>query len=167
MKRFLPLLAVFCFCSDVLADDKASAPPFPKAAQSTPVANTNAALEAVLAELATPAKRLPFKSVIQATTGHRVLDFDTNNAAHGELRKKILQAAALAGERARREGIATARANEAGNHIEVFVRAAMKDNGLSARVPVTSEGRAQSVGYPDIEITGATPCCVVWAVVAL
>ena len=123
-------------------------------------ANTNAALEAVLAELATPAKRLPFKSVIQATTGHRVLDFDTNNTAHGELRKKILKAAALAGERARREGIATARANEAGNHIEVFVRAAMTDNGLSARVPVTSEGRAQSVGYPDIEITGATPCYV-------
>lgn len=124
-------------------------------AQSTP---TNAHLESVLAELAQPAKRLPFKTVITATTGHRVLDFDPNNPAHVELRRKILRAAALAGERAQEEGIATPRANEAGNHIEPFVRAALHEAGLAAQVPVTAAGRAQSAGYPDIEITNAPAC---------
>lgn len=120
--------------------------------------STNTPLETVLAELAQPARRLPFKTVIAATTGHRVLDFDTNNPAHVELRRKILQAAQLAGERAQKEGIATARANEAGNHIEPFVRAALHEAGLGAQVPVTVAGRAQSAGYPDIEITNAPAC---------
>ena len=124
-------------------------------AQSTP---TNAPLESILAELAQPARRLPFKTVIAATTGHRVLDFDTNSPAHVELRRKILRAAALAGERAQKEGIATARANEAGNHIEPFVRAALREVGLAAQVPVTAAGRAQSAGYPDLEITNAPAC---------
>ena len=124
-------------------------------AQNAP---TNAPLESVLAELAQPARRLPFKTVIAATTGHRVLDFDTNNPAHVELRRKILQAAKLAGERAQKEGIATTRANEAGNHIEPFVRAALREAGLTAQVPVTAAGRAQSAGYPDIEIINAPAC---------
>lgn len=115
-------------------------------------------LEATLAQLVQPEKRLPFKTVIHATTGRRVLDFDTNNPAHVELRKKILRAAALAGERARRDGLAAVRANEAGNHLEPFVRAALKEAGLDARVPVNAAGRAQATGYPDIEVTGATPC---------
>ena len=116
------------------------------------------ALEKSLADLTKPEKRLPFKTVIHATTGHRVLDLYTNNPAHAGLRQKILKAAALAGERARRDGLATARPNEAGNHIEPYVRAALKDAGLDARLPVNAAGRAQATGYPDIEITGTTPC---------
>ena len=121
-------------------------------------APTNAPLETVLAELAQPARRLPFQTVIAATTGHRVLHFDTNNPAHLELSRRILRAAALAGARAQKEGIATARANEAGNHIEPFVRAALRETGLGAQVPVTAAGRAQVAGYPDIEITNAPAC---------
>ena len=124
--------------------------------QSPP--STNTALEASLAELTKPSKKIPFKAVIHATTGRRVLDFDTNNPAHVELRKKLLRAAALAGERARRDGLTTLRANEAGNHLEPFVRAALREAGLEARVPVNTTGRAQATGYPDVEITGATPC---------
>jgi hypothetical protein len=119
---------------------------------------TNATLDATLAGITRSERRLPFKTVIAATTGHRVLDFDTNNPAHVELRRKILRAAALAGERARAEGIATARANEAGNHMEPFVRAALAEADLPARVPTNSSGRAQATGYPDIELTGAVPC---------
>ena len=112
---------------------------------------------AALAGLVEPARQIPFKEVIEATTQHRVLDFDTNNPAHLELRRKLLQAAALAGERAARAGLDADRANEAGNHIEPFVRAALRDAGLAAGVPVNTDGAAQVAGYPDVEITGATP----------
>jgi hypothetical protein len=124
-------------------------------AQSVP---SNQPVDRALAELTRPAKQLPFKAVIHATTGHRVLDFDTNKSAHAELRAKLLRTAALAGERARREGLATARPNEAGNRLESFVRAALQEAGLEARIPHTTADRAQLAGYPDIEIAGAVPC---------
>ena len=114
--------------------------------------------ERALAELTRPAKKLPFKAVIHATTGHRVLDLDTNNPVHAGLRAKILKAAALAGARARKDGLAAARPNEAGNHLEAFVRAALLEAGLEARIPRTTADRAQAAGYPDIEITGPVPC---------
>jgi hypothetical protein len=87
-----------------------------------------------------------------------VLDLDTNNPAHADLHAKLLRAAALAGERARKDGLADARPNEAGNHLERFVRAALQETGLEARIPRTTSDRAQVVGYPDIEITGPVSC---------
>ncbi len=113
-----------------------------------------------LAELAKATRKIPFRTVIEATTGHRVLAFDTNNAAHGALRSKILRAAQLAGERAASNGLTSVRANEAGNHLEPFVRAALVEAGLEARIPKTTAGRAQAAGYPDIEITGTVPCYI-------
>lgn len=121
-------------------------------------ADTNAISEAALADLTKPARKIPFKTVIHATTGWRVIDFDTNNPAHRELRRKILTAAAQAGDSARKTGIPAARVNEAGNHLEPLVRAALQNVGLAARVPVNVAGHAQATGYPDIEITGPTPC---------
>lgn len=121
-------------------------------------AQTNSHFVATLGELTKPEKQIPFKTVIEATTHFHVLDFDTNNPAHVELRKKLLQAAALAGERAAKEGLPADRANEAGNHLEPFIRTALHEAGLAARVPVNTTGTAQATGYPDVEITGATPC---------
>lgn len=115
--------------------------------------STNSALS----ELTKPAKQIPFKEVIETTTHHRVLDFDTNNPAHVELRQKILKAASLAGERARKDGLVAARANEAGNQIESFVKGALKEVGLDAHTPVTSAGEEQAAGYPDVEILGPVP----------
>ena len=115
-------------------------------------------LSSSLAELTKPAKKIPFKTVIEATTGHRVLDLDTNNATHVDLQSKLLKAARLAGERASREGIVAARPNEAGNYLEPFVRAALKECGVEARIPRTTQNRAQVTGYPDVEITAPTPC---------
>jgi len=117
--------------------------------------STNPLLSATLNEQTKPAKQIPFKEVIEATTQHRILDFDTNNPAHVELRQKILKAASLAGERARKEGLVAARANEAGNYMEAFVKAALKESGLDARTPVTTAGEAQTTGYPDFEILGS------------
>ena len=121
-------------------------------------AQTNANTLTSLAELTKPAKKIPFRTVIQATTGHRVLDLETNNPAHADLRLRILRAARIAGERAQREGLVAARPNEAGNYLEPFVRAALQESGLEARIPHTTKDRAQAVGYPDIEITAPLPC---------
>lgn len=113
---------------------------------------------AALAELTKPARRIPFKEVILATTHHRVIDFNTNNAAHLALFQKLSRAASIAAAKARAEGLVSVRANEAGNHMEVFVKAALQEAGLSARTPVTTSGEAQTTGYPDIEISGDLPC---------
>ncbi len=126
----------------------------PSVAPAQPTTNT---LAASLSELARPAKGIPFRTVVEATTGHRVLPLDTNLLAHRVLRTNILNAARLAGERARAAGLSAARPNEAGNHLEPFVRAALRDCGLDARVPQTARGRAQAAGYPDIEIAAPVP----------
>lgn len=119
---------------------------------------TNSFDAAALAELTRPAKKIPFKAVIYATTHYRVIDFDTNNPAHRELFTKISAAANNALTNARSAGLFTARANEAGNHMESFVKASLQAAGLRARTPVTIDGDAQSVGYPDVEIIGDLPC---------
>ena len=119
---------------------------------------TNSSVSASLAELTKPARKIPFKEVILATTHHRILDFDTNNPAHRALQKKISAAASAAAAKARREGLFAARANEAGNHIEAFVKVALKEAGLNVRTPVTTDGDAQTAGYPDVEIPGEPPC---------
>jgi hypothetical protein len=101
---------------------------------------------AALGELTKPAKRIPFKEVILAITQHRILDFDNQNAAHRILFQKLSTAAAAAETKARTQGIFTTRANEAGNHMEIFVKAALQEAGLPARTPVTTKGEAQTTG---------------------
>ena len=120
--------------------------------------NEPAGLETTLAEILKPSKHVPFKSVVHDTTGQALIEFDTNNPAHVELKRLIASAATSAGKRAFEAGIFSARANEAGNAMEPYVRAALREAGLAARVPVTTGGNAQSTGYPDIEITGKLPC---------
>jgi len=44
--------------------------------------------------------------------------------------------------------------------MESFVRKALSDAQLVARTPVTSQGRAQTTGYPDVEILGDLPCYI-------
>lgn len=127
---------------------------------NTSLAATNSPSAAALVELTKPAKRIPFKQVILATTQHRILDFDTNNSAHRELFQKISAAASSALTNARTTGLFSVRANEAGNHMESFVRAALKDAGLNSRVPVTTTGNAQAAGYPDVEILSTPPCYI-------
>ena len=122
------------------------------------VGQTNTPATAALAELTKPAKRIPFKEVILATTHHRILDFDNHNAAHRALFLKLSTVAAAAVSKARTQGIFSTRANEAGNHMEVFVKAALKEAGLPARTPVTTKGDAQTTGYPDVEILSDPPC---------
>ena len=123
-----------------------------------PVVATDSPTISALAGLTQPAKRIPFKEVILATTHYRVLDFNTNLPAHLALHRKIGAAAAVAMVKARTQGLYAARANEAGNHLERFVRAALREVGLDARIPLTQSGGAQTAGYPDLEIAGPLPC---------
>lgn len=122
------------------------------------IAATNAPSIAALAELTKPAGKIPFKEVILATTGQRIIDFDTNNPAHVALHAKLTTAASAAALAARTEGLFSARANEAGNYMEGFVKSALQEAGLDARTPLTTTGSARSTGYPDLEIQGPVPC---------
>lgn len=119
---------------------------------------TNSPTPASLAELTKPTAQIPFKTVIEATTQHQILDFNTNNPAHLLLYQKLCAAAESALTNARSAGLFSTRANEAGNHMEIFVKAALAEAGLTARTPVTANGRAQSTGYPDVEILNPIPC---------
>lgn len=121
-------------------------------------AATNELKPAALTEFGQRTRHMPFKDVILATTQHRVLDFDSNNPAHTAVLSKLTAAANLASATARSNGLFSARINEAGNHMEAFVKAALREAGLTAQTPVTEAGRAQATGYPDVEITGAVPC---------
>jgi hypothetical protein len=109
---------------------------------TTSAGTTNTPTATALAELTKPTKKIPFKEVILATTNHRIVDFDTNNVAHRELFQKISTAATIALTNARTAGLFSTRANEAGNHMEAFVRAAFKTVGLNARAPITTAGAA-------------------------
>jgi hypothetical protein len=120
-------------------------------------AATNSSLLPQLTELTRPAKKIPFKEVILATTGQRILDFDTNNPAHTKLHARLTTTASAATTAARTAGLFSARANEAGNALESFIKAALKEAGLDARTPVTMAGNARSTGYPDVEIHGPVP----------
>jgi|GEM_PF-107517 len=122
------------------------------------ISATNTTSAAALAELTKPAKRIPFKEIIVATTQHRILDFDTNNPAHVVLHHKLTAAAAAAAATARQAGLISLRANEAGNHMESFVKAALTEAGLQPQTPRTTTAGARSTGYPDIEILGDPPC---------
>ncbi len=44
--------------------------------------------------------------------------------------------------------------------MELFVKAALKEAHLTARTPVTTEGNAQTTGYPDVEILSDPPCYI-------
>ncbi len=62
---------------------------------------TNTPPSSALREFSFASKPIPFRDVVAATTHFQVVNFDTNNPAHMELRAKILRAAMLAGERSR------------------------------------------------------------------
>lgn len=121
-------------------------------------AQPTSSLQAALAELNRPVRSVPFRDVIWATTGHRVLSLETNNPAHRELVRRLQEAAARAAAQAQRQGLIAARANEAGNAMEPLVRRALREVGLQAQVPTNTAGRAQVAGYPDLEIAGPVPC---------
>ena len=124
-----------------------------------PLLQTNSPVTAALAELTKPAKKIPFKEVILATTQHRILDFDTNNPAHVALLQKLSAAASAAADQgADRRLIFRPRQRSRQSHGAFRAKPRSQEAGLHARTPVTTAGEAQTVGYPDVEILGDPPC---------
>ena len=94
---------------------------------AAPAQSNISATASPLADLTKPARKIPFKDVILATTQHRVLDFDTNNPAHVALHKKLMAAAQRAAEKAKAAGVTKV----------VFDRAGYRYHG---RVQAVAEG---------------------------
>ncbi|MDP2752695.1 MAG: hypothetical protein Q8O31_08855 [Rhodocyclaceae bacterium] len=109
-------------------------------------------LEGVVKQMLVPFKGVPFNLVIEAMTGHRVIEFNVGNAAHRRIMDTLIDAAKIAALEMNKQGIASKRVNEVGNKIEPFVRDAIsRISGCQAAVPSTSTGKRKSAGYPDIE----------------
>jgi len=109
-------------------------------------------LEQAISRFLEPMKEIPFPIAIKALTGFKVLAFDISLDPNKKLLKQLSKAAQVGGQKAFQEGIFTARPNEAGNHIEPFVVAALKAIGLNADKPVSKSGKKKAAGYPDIQI---------------
>jgi len=58
----------------------------------------------------------------------------------------------IAVKNAYKVGLSMTRPNEVGNHIEPFVKDALNSVEMEAGIPLTSNGKHQSAGYPDIFI---------------
>ena len=109
-------------------------------------------LEQVISRFLEPLKGIPFPMAIKALTGFEVLTFDPSLSQNRKLIEQLSMATQLAGQEAYREGVFTARPNEAGNRIEPFVLKAIWEVGLKAYKPISKSGRTKVAGYPDIQI---------------
>lgn len=109
-------------------------------------------LEQAISRFLEPMKGIPFPVAIKALTGFKVLDFDISIDHNKILLEQLSKAAQLGGQKAFKEGIFTARPNEAGNHIEPFVVEALRHIGLKADKPISKSGKKKPAGYPDIQI---------------
>lgn len=109
-------------------------------------------LEETISKFLKPLKDIPFPIAIKAISGHDVLAFDKNSREDKELLNRLTKAMDIAIKNAYKTGISTARPNEVGNHIEPFVKDALNSIGMKAEIPLTSNGKHQSAGYPDVFI---------------
>jgi len=113
-------------------------------------------LEQVIGRFLEPIKDIPFPVAIKALTGFKVLAFDLTFDLDRKVLEQLSQAACRAGHGAHRNGIFSARPNEAGNHIEPFVVRALQEVGLKATKPISKSGKKKTAGYPDIQIEDET-----------
>lgn len=109
-------------------------------------------LETMLRAFLKPIKNQPFGLIIKALTGHEVLPFDLNDAETVALFAALKTATETAANTSKSEGIFAGRPNEAGNAVEPFVLQALKNAGINAQKPKKRQGKAQTTGYPDIQI---------------
>jgi len=109
-------------------------------------------LEDTIRKFIEPISGVPFPIVIKALTGFKVLSFDKNSPKEKGLLGRLISATSLACKSANESGIFTNRPNEVGNHIEPFVRDALKSIGMQAEIPKTKSGIHKATGYPDIYV---------------
>lgn len=108
-------------------------------------------LEAVIKQMLTPLKSIPFGLVIESLSGYKVIPFDKTNPQDPTVLEKLMRVAQLSGESVNKKGIRRRRPNEVGNDIEPYVKQALNSLGYSAKTPGTKTGKDKSMGYPDLE----------------
>jgi len=113
---------------------------------------------ALLRTLLDPSSRedTPFRDVVEAATGHRVIPADPEHPVH----RLLLDAIADALD----HGVATlsaadspvreeSRINEASRHFEILLRTSLDAHpDLECAPPLLADGSAQAAGYPDLRI---------------
>lgn len=109
-------------------------------------------LENTISKFLKPLKDVPFPIAIKAISGHEVLSFDKNSREDKELLSRLTKTMDIAVKNAYKTGIFTARPNEVGNHIEPFVKDAINSIGMKAEIPLTTNSKHQSAGYPDVSV---------------
>lgn len=80
-----------------------------------------------------PLKNVPLKLIIKALSGYDVEPFNYSDERDLNLLENLKHVATLAGETINKEGICRTRANEVGNDIEKFVKAALIDVGYNVK----------------------------------
>lgn len=107
-------------------------------------------LEAVIKQMLTPLKDIPFNLVVESLTGKKVIPFDFSNIEDKEILAVLKDVAISGGKKINENGIESRRANEVGNYIEAYVKGAMQEYDLSPDTPAGKTGKKKSTGYPDI-----------------
>src|SRR5205085_4092398 len=101
-------------------------------------------------------RSIPFSEVIFDSTGKRVLRFDRNNPADQRVAKAISAACEETIKRlnGRNSPIQNVdRINEVSSHFEDSLRELLNTTpGLRCDFPLTTEGKVQRSGYPDLRI---------------
>ncbi len=119
--------------------------------ESLKTKNYTAMLEDVIKQMIKPLKGIPFKLVIEALSGYKIIPFDNGNKKDKIVLQKLVEVAINAGKEINKKGIKRHRPNEVGNDIEPFVKAALIKTGYKADTPKTKNGNRKTTGYPDIE----------------
>jgi len=102
-----------------------------------------------------PLRGIPLKLVIEALSDCKIIPYDDNDERDRKLLEDLKLVASAAGQSVNREPILRPRANEVGNGIEPYVKAALHNAGCAAATPSCRSGQRKSTGYPDIELVDA------------
>jgi hypothetical protein len=120
----------------------------PAAEAAAPAAPDETVLRQRVRELRDGLRDVPLPLIIEEFSGHVVLPWQ------GEYRAQLVAVGDDVLNAINREGLTSARVNEAGNAVEDFVFTALGTRGFRAGRPAGPSGRMHVAGYPDLEAIG-------------
>jgi hypothetical protein len=151
--RFIALIAVICVVGAALAQSPRVLP------RLAPSATTKAPVDHLIPWLLDEDQQLrgiPFSEVIFDTTGKKVLPFDGNNVVDQRVAKAIGAACDETMKQLNTPNSAiqnVGRINEVSSHFEDSLQKLLSATpGLRCDFPLTTEGKMQRPGYPDLRI---------------
>jgi hypothetical protein len=120
-----------------------------------PPVDRQAAIRALM-ETSQAMEHIPFREVVLAATGHQVIAVDPKAAADQAMLDHLSKAAAellkwMNTPEAPLKNLR--RINEASRHVEDKLRSLLNTGDFTCTIPLTTSGKAQRSGYPDLQIT--------------